>query len=611
MVVACLSVSQVCAKTIYFNGGWSATPYAYVYYEVGTATEYLGKWPGTIMTATDDAGWYSVELPADISVNAVVIFNTNTGSDRYPADQEPGIAMPWLATDDEAGYYVLADKQWYSSIPAEKPVVTATPAGGRFTSSIEVSLSVNIEGIEIHYTLDGSEPSASSETYSEPFEFTATTTLKTYVVNEGNENIQTFTYTYVEDGGGTPTYPSLETAYYKTNPNGQRGSNRTINMVHANGVSSSALSTWTEDELIAQGVGNDICSRFLGGHEYPIYDVYALYAAYDADYLYLGCQYVNTSNADESNCKPYNSEIPVCIALDLDPLMDCSGAMRDGEGVGGNDKGPWQSGTQFLEFENGMDCLILFGAKTQTGTPGVFLPNADGKFSYDAAYCKNLDARAYQDGLLPSITSIYAKVDNSGEAFYAGPWGSVQVSDPNEYLQDESNYKDVISKWSKTGHTFYEIKVSLASLGISEDYIKTTGIGVMWISTHGTSATSSIPYDPTCFDNALEEYSKDPSTSQEKEDVDTFTYAMARVGGPEITPVEEVKADISVSPVVSANGRQVSVSGNEGNDVQAFDLLGNIVFAADNVEGDIVFDVPVKGAYVIVAGETVAKILAR
>lgn len=607
-VLASFTVSAV-AKTIYFNTEWSATPYAYVYYEGGTTTEYLGKWPGTQMTATSDANWYSVALPDEISSSALVIFNTNTGSDRYPADQEPGIAMPWLSTGQESAYYMLADKAWYDTMPAEKPVVTASPAGGRFSESVTVTLSCSME-VAIHYTTDGSEPSAESQVYDSPLTFTETTTLKTFVENNGSSNVQTFTYTYSEGGSSGSNYPSLNTAYYKTNPDGKVGTNRTIEMQHSNGISTSALSTWTDAELIAQGVANDIQQRFNGGHEWSLCDVYSLYAAYDAEYLYLGCQYVNTSGLDMEHSTPYSSMLPICVALDLDPNLDCSGAMIDGL----NDKGPWQAGTQFLNFENGMDCLVFFHTQTAQGTPGVFLPTPDGKFSYDEAYCKTLDARAYQVGLLPSITSIYAKVADDGDAFYAdaeydGLYSNVgKIDDPNAFLQDESNYADVLPEWGSEYHTFYEIKISLATLGISEQYIKDTGIGVMWISTHGQSATSSIPYDPTCFDNVMEPYSKDPSTSMEKEDEDYFTYAMARIGklNGSSSAVDETTAQM---PVVYMQGKTVTVANNGGNNVEAFDLLGNRVFAAQDVEGDIDFKVPSKGTYIIVAGEEVVKVL--
>lgn len=76
-----------------------------------------------------------------------------------------------------------------------KPTVTANPpSGSTFTDQVTVTLS-STQGAAIHYTVDGSTPSASSATYSAPLTFTQTTTLKTYVSNANGSNVQTFTYT--------------------------------------------------------------------------------------------------------------------------------------------------------------------------------------------------------------------------------------------------------------------------------------------------------------------------------------------------------------------------------------------------------------------------------
>ena len=76
-----------------------------------------------------------------------------------------------------------------------KPKVTANPASGAtFTDDITVTLTAT-PAVAIHYTTDGSNPTASSATYAQPLKFTATTTLKTFVENENGSNVQTFTYT--------------------------------------------------------------------------------------------------------------------------------------------------------------------------------------------------------------------------------------------------------------------------------------------------------------------------------------------------------------------------------------------------------------------------------
>lgn len=76
-----------------------------------------------------------------------------------------------------------------------QPVVSAKPGNGTtFTEDITVSLTVNPAGVPIHYSTNGTA-TADSPVYSEPLKFTETTTLSTYVENEGMTNTQTFTYT--------------------------------------------------------------------------------------------------------------------------------------------------------------------------------------------------------------------------------------------------------------------------------------------------------------------------------------------------------------------------------------------------------------------------------
>ena len=77
----------------------------------------------------------------------------------------------------------------------------------------------------------------------------------------------------------------------------------------------------------------------------------------------------------------------------------------------------------------------------------------------------------------------------------------------------------------------YEMKIPLAKLGITKDHIKKNGIGIIKVSTFGTSGMDSLPYDKSMSDHAAEPYSKDSSTSKEKEDEDLITCKLARIGG--------------------------------------------------------------------------------
>jgi alpha-amylase len=333
-----------------------------------------------------------------------------------------------------------------------------------------------------------------------------------------------------------PSGDNIITDYYKVNPNGQVGTNKTINMTFTkNGGNSivtadNAMTNWTENELIAQGVARDIASAVRGRHEYPCVDSYAIYAAYDATNLYLGVQYVYSTwdlygdgILTNGAAKPWNMDGRLMIAFDLDPNLQFDGVLENGNTI-------WDADGKYNTFNNGTDCIWLGSTKSTVGTPGLFFPNANGYASYDAAYCKSIDAPFYgcYDGLLPSITAIY---------------GQKEFGYDPEVLEGNDGFTDIKGLAPDDQHTFYEFKFPLAKLGITESYIKNTGIGVMVIDTYGQGAIGSTPYDPTVMDNANVAYSKDSSSSAEKEDTDVFTVAHARIGKLKEAGVETIVND--------------------------------------------------------------------
>ncbi len=102
----------------------------------------------------------------------------------------------------------------------QKPVVTATPGSSVFNGSVTVALSVNPAGTPIRYSLTGAA-NASSTLYSSPLTFTETTTLSTYVENEGGSNVQTFTYTLQgeEPAPGPGPDPDKQYIYFNNTQN--------------------------------------------------------------------------------------------------------------------------------------------------------------------------------------------------------------------------------------------------------------------------------------------------------------------------------------------------------------------------------------------------------
>ena len=76
--------------------------------------------------------------------------------------------------------------QSFSPAPAPVPSVSAPTISGvtPFETSTSVSMSAE-SGAEVHYTVDGSTPTASSPLYSAPFTLNATTTVKAIAIKKG------------------------------------------------------------------------------------------------------------------------------------------------------------------------------------------------------------------------------------------------------------------------------------------------------------------------------------------------------------------------------------------------------------------------------------------
>lgn len=508
--------------TIYYDNSVTSWANVNIHYWSSPST----SWPGVAMTKVEGNIW-KYTFPRDPSGLKGFLFcdGLKSGDNGQTGDVSGAPANGHLYKGAGGPKGKVTDEGVYEAGPV-KPVVKADPASGkRFAETLKVTLTVE-PATAIHYTLDGTTPDASSTTYSQPIELTETTTITTYVANEAGSNVQTFTYTRAEAPQPQPGN-SLNTDYYKVNPDGKVGSKRTVNMTFSKVqndnrmcIAPNALSNWTDDDLIAQGVARDIAGAIKGKHEYPVVDSYAVYAAYDKDNLYLGVQYVYTvwdlygtsGILTNGAAKPYQMDGRLMIAFDLDPYKSMTGKLTGGYTI-------WDDGDRIATntFDNGTDCIWVGSTKSTVGTPGLFFPDENGATSYSAPYCVSIDAPFYgcQDGLLPSIKHI---------------WGQKDFEYDPMILQTNDNFVDLIGEVPTNQHTFYEWKFPLSKLGITEDYIKNTGIGVMVIDTYGQGATGSTPYDPTCFDNATTPYHGDDSSSAEKNDEDCFTYKHARIG---------------------------------------------------------------------------------
>lgn len=84
---------------------------------------------------------------------------------------------------------------------ASKP--TANVTSGTYSDTLSVTLSSKTPGAKIHYTLDGSEPTASSVEYVSPISISATTTLKAIAVIDGLDNSDVSTFEYRISSGNS------------------------------------------------------------------------------------------------------------------------------------------------------------------------------------------------------------------------------------------------------------------------------------------------------------------------------------------------------------------------------------------------------------------------
>jgi hypothetical protein len=101
--------------------------------------------------------------------------------------------------------------------PPPPPAATPTfsPAPGTYSAGQAVSLADTTSGAAIHYTLDGSPPTASSTLYTGPITLNSTTTINAIAVASGFSNsvVASGTYTISTPAAATPTFSPAPGTY--------------------------------------------------------------------------------------------------------------------------------------------------------------------------------------------------------------------------------------------------------------------------------------------------------------------------------------------------------------------------------------------------------------
>lgn len=599
LVLAIVMLVSICAVALTANAADSVTIYYRNSKNYGTVNAYYWssatnsgpvQWPGVAMTAEGD-NIYSINVPAG---NNMIIFNNGSG------DQTADLTIP-------------ADKNLYDGKSGAWEVHQVGPKMPRIEASKKDGSSFKSETLDITLTVTDADSASYSVNGGAAKSFTGTTTVTigagvaagstiTIAVTATNANGTTeksFTYTkkeagVVSDGDGS-TAPALD-GYYATNPYGQVGKQANITI-------DGSISDWDSSMLIAQGVANDDprVYRDSSMHEIAV-DDYALYAAWDNSNLYLMWEMANVQDSvapgDDFPLTQGNlwiNNMPIFLYFSIDPTIE-------GDGSTTTDATIWNSG---ITLDANIDTVLACSTNGSNG-PFIYKANDDGKIVYN----DTRQSSVQMDWGNGSISTNLYGVDKGH-----GHWNN-RV--PGDTLDDSSKWVDFYAAGSghkKSLDMFYEMSIPLDLLGTSASELTANGIGLMKISTFGTSAMNTLPADPSTWDNAAEEYSKDPSSSHEKEDEDHITVPLARIGKlleggntpqpttPSEKPSEDSSEDNSEIPSQnpSVGGTYKCGDVNGDNDVAIGDatliqrhvalvdtLTGVAAIAADaNQDGDI------------------------
>jgi len=143
-------------------------------------------------------------------------------SDVYsgPIDIRQTTTLKFFSVDMAGNAEAVKSVAYDVTIDAAPPVVTATPAGGSYTSAQTVVLKCNDGGGSgckaIYYTTDGSEPTTSSPEYTAALAVDANTVIK-FLAEDNAGNVSAVkTETYVIDGVAPVTTASPAGGLYKT-----------------------------------------------------------------------------------------------------------------------------------------------------------------------------------------------------------------------------------------------------------------------------------------------------------------------------------------------------------------------------------------------------------
>jgi len=133
-----------------------------------------------------------------------------TGSDEYSASIQitHTAALKAIAVKSGINNSDVLTENYIITPPGQVVQPAASPEGGNYTTTQNITLTTLTEGAAIYYTLDGNEPSTASEQYASPITIEQTTTLKAIAVKASMHDSDVLTEHYIITPPGQVVQPA-------------------------------------------------------------------------------------------------------------------------------------------------------------------------------------------------------------------------------------------------------------------------------------------------------------------------------------------------------------------------------------------------------------------